>query len=278
MSNLSARSAPANFARVTATGNDRLMSLIPLPTATIDDADVAGALRRAVGIINPVLDLLASVDVLGLKKRTHTLGSSQAAGDKVLDAAAWVLNAVDVPGTEAWDDMDLDDRINWWVRRVGALDTILVAAPGVFGVIADRLPVQDLLGFANQSLVLCAVARELGVTDRREQVRLLGAVMCDRDLDELDTSDAVDAPEADSAPMDWTPMGLARAVWQLAGLMRAISDELVKRPRPRSIFRYLGMLPAAGALADYLGEYGALVRASKEGREWMARQKATVGA
>jgi hypothetical protein len=60
--------------------------------------------------------------------------------------------------------------------------------------------------------------------------------------------------------------------------MRAIGDELVKRPRPRSVFRYLGMLPAAGALADYLGEYGALVRASKEGRDWIARHRATVGA
>jgi hypothetical protein len=122
------------------------MSLISLPTATIDDSDVAGALHRAVSIVNPVLDLLAGVDPLGLKKRTHTLGSSRAAGAKVLDAAAWVLNAVDVPGTDAWDDMDLDARINWWVRRVGAVDTILVATPGVFGVVADRLPVQDLLG------------------------------------------------------------------------------------------------------------------------------------
>jgi hypothetical protein len=251
------------------------MSLIPLPTATIDDADVACVLRRAVGLINPVLDLLASLDLLGLKKRTHALGSSQAATAKVLDAAAWVLNAVDVPGTEAWDCMDRDERINWWVRRVGAVDTIVVAFPGAFGVIADRLPVQDLLGFTNQAIVLCAVARESGVTDRREQVRLLGAVMCDRDLDVQDGQpDDDDTPEA---PVDWSPKGFGKALWQLAGLMRAISDELVKRPRPRRIFRYLGMLPAAGAVADYLGEYGALVRASKEGRLWIARHEVAVG-
>jgi hypothetical protein len=66
-------------------------------------------------------------------------------------------------------------------------------------------------------------------------------------------------------------------LWQLTGLMRAIGDELVKRPRPRSIFRYLGMLPAAGAVADYLGEYGALVRASKEGRRWIAEHQVAVG-
>jgi hypothetical protein len=248
------------------------MGLIPLPTATIDDTDVACVLRRAVGLINPVLDLLARVDLLGLKKRTHALGSSEAAGAKVLDALAWVLNVVDVPGTKGWEDLDLDDRIDWWVKRVGAVDTIAVAFPGAFGVVADRLPVQDFLGFANQSIVLCAVARESGVTDRREQVRLLGAVMCDRELDVEALRDADEhTPELDAAPRDGGLKGIGKSLWQLAGLMRAIGDELVKRPRPRSVFRYLGMLPAAGAVADYLGEYGALVRASKEGRTWIAQ-------
>lgn len=49
-----------------------------------------------------------------------------------------------------------------------------------------------------------------------------------------------------------------------------IGGELVKRPRPRRIFDYLGMLPAVGAIADYFGEYGALVRAAKAGRMWIA--------
>jgi hypothetical protein len=250
------------------------MSLIPLPTATIDDSDVVRVLSRAVGLINPMLDLLAEADVLGLKKRTHELGASQTIGAKVLDAAAWVLNVIDVPGTQAWANMALDDRVNWWVRRVGALDTIVVAFPGMFGVVADRLPLQDFLGFASQSIVLCAVARELGVTDRHQQVRLLGAVMCDR---ELDVEDDRAAPEVDdSERRERGLVGLGQALWQLAGLMRAIGAELVKRPRPRCVFRYLGMLPAAGALADYLGEYGALVRASKEGRRWIAQHGGAV--
>jgi len=221
------------------------MSLIPLPTATIDDSDVECVLARAVGVINPVLDLLAGVDLLGLKRRTHALGSSDATTAKVLDAAAWVL--------------------------------IAVAFPGAFGVVADRLPVQDVLGFVNQSIVLCAVARELGVTDRRQQVRLLGAVMCDRDLDPGGLDEA-DTSEVGVVLGGWTPTGLGKAVWHLAGLMRAIGAELVKRPHPRSVFRYLGMLPAAGAVADYLGEYGALVRASEEGRQWIAGHAGAVGA
>jgi hypothetical protein len=52
--------------------------------------------------------------------------------------------------------MDLDHRVNWWVKRVGAVDTIAVAFPGAFGFVADRLAVQDVLGFVNQSIVLCA--------------------------------------------------------------------------------------------------------------------------
>jgi hypothetical protein len=266
--NLSGAHRLANF------GDDLPMSLIPLPTATIDDSEMACVLRRAVGLINPVLDLLAGVDLLGLKKRTHALGDADSGAGKVLDAAAWVLNAADVPGTEAWEGMDLDDRINWWVRRVGAVDTIVVAVPGAFGAVADRLPVQDLLAFANQSIVLCAVARELGVTDRREQVLLLGAVMCDRDLGSVDARHEGDVATPE---VEWTPVSLGRALWQLAGLMRAIGDELVKRPRPRSIFRYLGMLPAAGAVADFLGEYGALVRAAKEGRQWITQHEAAIG-
>jgi hypothetical protein len=253
------------------------MNLIPLPTATIDDADVERVLFRAVGVINPLLDLLAGVDLLGLKKRTFALGSSDAATAKVLDAAAWVLNTVDAPGTKGWSELELDERVNWWVKRVGAVDTIAVAFPGAFGVVADRLPVQDLLGFANQSLVLCAVARELGVTDRDQQVRLLGAVMCDRDLDphsDRPSDEHTSVPDLESH--GWSPANLGKGLWQLAGLMRAIGGELVKRPRPRSLFRYLGMLPAAGAVADYLGEYGALVRASKEGRQWLARHAVAV--
>jgi hypothetical protein len=54
--------------------------------------------------------------------------------------------------------------------------------------------------------------------------------------------------------------------------MRAIADELAKRPHPKGFYRVLGMLPAVGAVADYLGEYGALVRAAKAGERWIAQQ------
>ncbi len=248
------------------------MNVIPLPTATIDDSEVACALRRAVGVINPLLDVLSGADPLGIKSRTRDAGESNGVTDGVLDALAWMANTADVPGTAAWDDMDVDARINWWVRRVGALDTLVVAFPGVFGVVADTLPVQDLLGFSSQSIVLCAVAREHGVDDTAQQVRMLAAVLCDRDLgSHTDQQDAAASNAEDTSSTGFAP---AAAVWHLAGVMRAVGDELLKRPRPRRIFRYLGMLPAAGVVADYLGEYGALVRASKQGRGWLAESGA----
>lgn len=254
-----------------------------MPTASIDDAEVACALSRAVRIINPVVDLLSRADPFGLKGRSHHLGDADGSVDKALDALAWVLNTADVPGTQAWKDMTLDDRVNWWVRRVGAVDTVLVAFPGVFGVIADRLPIQDALGFANQAIVLCAVARECGVDDYGQQVRLLAAVMCGRELPvdkaaaaAAAAADVEPAPQPDSSPMDGTPLAFLKPLWRVAGQLRAIGDELVKRPRPRRLFRYLGMLPAVGAVADYFGEYGALVRAAKAGRKWIERQPVSV--
>ena len=254
------------------------MALIPLPTAAIDDSEVACALRRAVGIINPVVDVLSRADPFGLKGRTHHLGAADGSIDKALDALAWALNSADVPGTQAWEEMTLDDRTNWWVRRVGAVDTILVAFPGVFGAVADRLPIQDVLGFTNQAIVLCAVARECGVVDYGHQVRLLAAVMCDRDLgaDSVDGGTAPQAAPTESARDEAMPSAIAKAVWRLAGVVRAIGSEIVKRPQPRRVFRYLGMLPAVGAVADYFGEYGALVRAAKEGRKWIEQQSVSV--
>lgn len=240
------------------------MNLFSLPTATLDDADVACVLHRAVGVINPSLDIVWGTDPIGLKGRTHSADADGPAGPlgTGLDAAAWVLNALDVPGTEAWEQASLDDRIDWWVHRVGAVDNLLVAFPGVLGVVADRLPIQSFLGFANQAIVLCAVAREMGVTDRRRQVALLGAVMCGRDL----TDDA--DPGAEVEP-EGEGRSIAETLWHVAGVLRAIGDELDRRPGPRALFRYLGVLPGVGAVADYLGEYGALVRAAKAGRRWV---------
>jgi len=189
------------------------------------------------------------------------------------DGIGWVLNAIDVPGTRSWDEMDTDARIDWWVRRVGAVNTVAVAFPGVLGVVGRTLPIQDLIGFVSQAAVLCAVARELGVTDQRMQVRMLSSVLCNRDLSVVVYRRS---SERRLAVIPDNPVGIVKALWNLVGLFDAIGDELAKRPHPRAPFRYLGMLPAVGVLAAYFGEWGALSRAAKAGRRWIAHAKPPV--
>ena len=59
----------------------------------MDDRTVASALYRAVAIIDPVLDVLAARDPLGLKARTHrTATADDSVVDKVLGALAVITN------------------------------------------------------------------------------------------------------------------------------------------------------------------------------------------
>ncbi len=232
-----------------------------LPKADLSDGDVAAALGRAVVLAGVILDALAEFDPIGLRERTYHLGGGDGVTDKALDAVATVLDWTDVPGTQAWEGKDRGSRIDWWVWRVGALTTVAVAFPGALGALAARLPVQDALGFASQTLVLCAVAREYGLTGRTDQVRMLAAVLCSRDI-----SDPPPPPDDEA----W-PDALPKKLWHLAGILNAVGDEVGKRPHPRSVFRYVGMLPAVGALAAYLGEFGALHRAAKAGQKWIKR-------
>ncbi len=246
------------------------MNLLPTPEVTLSDTDVADALERAVEIINPLLDVLWGTDPLGLKRRDADFEEGPL--DKVADGLSWALNVADVPGTHGWDDLDTDARIQWWVRRVGALNTVVVAFPGVLGALARGLPIQDLLGFVNQAIVLCAVARELGVTDLDTQVRMLAEVLCERDLSGVERGER---PPLESIPR--TPIGVAKALWHLAGLFDAISDELAKRPHPRKPLRYLAMLPGIGGAAAFFGEWRALERAAEDASRWLENHPHGVG-
>ncbi|MBU9762346.1 hypothetical protein FR943_00535 [Mycobacterium sp. TNTM28] len=242
------------------------MGISLLPFTRLSDADVAGALNRAAAVINPALDLATRFDPLGLKQRTHRQSPAVNPVDRTLDRAAAILNFAELPGTQAWDDMTRDGHVKWWVRRVGTVTTVAVAFPGAFGFIADRLPVQDALGFANQAILLWAVAREDGVTDRDDQVQLLGAVLCNRDL-------------ADPLPEDAdTAHSLPGKLWEVAGTLRAVGAELTKRPQPQRVYHYLGMLPGIGAIVDYVGELTALRHAADEAATWISEHSAPAAA
>ncbi|MUL66788.1 hypothetical protein BOO86_20105 [Mycobacterium sp. CBMA 234] len=283
------------------------MGLLPKPYTPLSDADVADALSRAVAVIDPLLNLLAEADPIGLRKRTHRLlhpphrlsdrvrrvrlwrrrrqaGRGRSTTDGALNVGAQLMNAADLPGTAAWERMSRDERIHWWVHRVGALNTLVVASPGAFGWLARVVPVSELAGFVNHAIVLCAVAREYGVTDRREQVRLLAEVLCQRHLPEDFDLAAPQGPEPlpETPPTGWkpleaitssTPVVVVKSVWQLAGILRATFDEIAKRPQPTKLFRRLSSLPWIGAVSTYFGERGALIKAAQDGVVWLEQNQ-----
>lgn len=234
----------------------------------IGDVRVVAVLDRAAWGVNPVLDL-ASADPFGIKARTFVPpveGGSPL--DRALDGLAWLLDFAEVPGTASWERAGDERRARWWITRLGLLNTIAVAFPGVLGPIAKRLPLQDLLGFTNQALVLIAVARELGVTDRSAQVDLLASVLCGRETDAR-TLLANEEPERPAASTRWHPLAALGGLWSTARVLRAIPDELHKRPQPGRPWRAFGHLPLVGAIADYLGERGALIDAAVQGKRWV---------
>ncbi|MFC4605623.1 hypothetical protein [Rhodococcus kronopolitis] len=233
----------------------------------IGDDRVVAVLDRAAWGINPVLDLVAS-DPFGIKARTFRPNAEQrSAAEKALDAAAWLLDIAQVPGTAAWDRAGDERRARWWLTRLGLLNTIVVAFPGVLGPLAKRLPLQDVLGFANQTVVLVAVAREMGVTERSAQVDLLASVLCRREIDSR--TQLVQPRAAVPEQSGWKPFAMLGGMWSAARTLRAIPDELHKRPQPTRPYQLLGKVPVLGAVADYLGERGALVDAAVQAMRWI---------
>ena len=147
-----------------------------------------------------------------------------------------------------------------------------VAYPGVFGGWTRRLPLASVLGFANQAIVLIAIAREYGVTDRRHQVQLLASVLCNRDMSGAmldDADDHADTEQHHSAT-------LIGAIWDIATVLRGLSDEFDRRPQPVLPLRMLAYIPVVGAPVTYVGERLALSQATRRGRKWIADHPAAI--
>ena len=235
----------------------------------ITDAQVADILDNAVAGINPVLDTLAERDPIGLKGRTfRRRSSSDSRVQRALNLLSGAVNATDWPGTQGWTELSQERRARWWVSRIGSVNTVAVAYPGLFGAWTKRLPLTSVLGFANQAMVLVAVAREFGVTERKEQVRLLGSVLLGRDIsaDEIEDVTSTDLP----AEPEQRKRSLFKALWETGKRLKDLSDEVDKRPGPNRFFRMLGYIPILGAPGLFLGERIALSRAAKGARAWIA--------
>jgi hypothetical protein len=177
----------------------------------------------------------------------------------------------------------VDDADDWWINGVGRFTVLVASVPGLGGALADRLPLQNTLALAGQGLLLCAIAREHGVTDRADQVRLLAAVLFQRDIDPSLAAGVADAEAEDRATAELTEeleeasakhgkvtiRAAGRTMWKFGKTLWALGEELDKRPQGRFYHRVLGMLPVIGMAGDYLGERSALKRAAKAARKWL---------
>jgi hypothetical protein len=187
-----------------------------------------------------------------------------------------------VPGSAAWRHLSAQARTRWWINRVGRLTALVTSIPGLGGVLADRLPVQDALGASAQGLLLCAIADEYGVHDLGDRVRLVAWVLFQRDIDpSLAAGDhagkAEDAqaarlagPFAERPKRRITIRACVGTLWRLSRSLLAITDELEKRPRGRFYQRALGVLPVIGMIGDYLAERSALKRVAKLTERWIS--------
>ncbi|RSM86981.1 hypothetical protein DMH04_12095 [Kibdelosporangium aridum] len=204
--------------------------------------------------------------------------------DKVKAAVAGIKR----PGMKGWGQLPIQERVDWWISRVGRFTSLLASVTGLAGVWGDRLPLQDMLGSASQGLLLCAIASEHGVDDIGVRVRLLASVLFERDIDPVTARGSGDAAAdeemvAELAPEDEPADGPVKGkkfsvkagfkwLWRQARILFAITDELEKRPQGRIYHKALGMLPVVGMAGDYLGERSALKRAAKRGTRWLAQQ------
>lgn len=253
----------------------------------ITDRHVIAVLRPFVRAARPVLDVLRESDPFGLRQRVRAglegSGDDDERGfrERVLDQLA----STRVPGTAAWAAMDAEQRTHWWVHRVGRLTTLVVAVPGIGGVLADRLPVQAALGAAGQGLLLMAIAGEHGVRDEDTLVALLGAVLFKRDLtvsapDPVSEAEAAAKAEQLSGDLagEHTPAlrKIGGAMWRLGRTLYALGDELDKRPHGRFYHQAVGMVPVIGLVGDYFGERSGLKRAAKAALNWL-RQNPPAG-
>lgn len=253
----------------------------------ISDRQVVAVLRPFVAATAPVLDALREADPLGLRAkaaRAEQLTELEEVRPTVRKRLINGLRSVQVPGTAAWEQMDPEQRTEWWINRVGRVTALVTAIPGLGGALADRLPVQDAVGAASQGLLLCAIAGERGVTDKAERVRLLAWVLFDRTVDRAlaageyaehsaETEQARTAElteELDAKGGKLSLKAFAKTLWRLGRSLYAITEELEKRPRGRIVYRIVGVLPVVGMFADYLAERSALKKVAKRADKFFA--------
>ena len=200
---------------------------------------------------------------------------------KVLDVLRDRAFGEVTPASPQWDQRPRQDRIDWWVRRIGVSAGLAAAAPRLAGALSDRVPLQAALGASAAGLAVCATAREYGEADPADWVPLLAKVLFDRKLSPapeqvpdtteseavLTAADSEEADDGDASRLDALGRGAkaaARTLWRLARTFLGVSSLLDERPRGNVLARGLGLLPVVGIVGGWLDERGGIRRAAKK--------------
>jgi hypothetical protein len=192
---------------------------------------------------------------------------------KALDAVRDRAFGEVTPASPDWGRRPLDERVRWWVRRIGISAGLAAAVPRVAGALASRVPLQAALGASAAGLAVCATAREHGVVDAADWVPLLAKVLLDRDLAPREVpaaeSEAAAALDDDPAPEEAKGLGpgarrAAGTLWHLARQIWELQSVLDERPRGNILFRTAAQIPVVGLAGGFLDERGGIRRAAKE--------------
>jgi hypothetical protein len=181
------------------------------------------------------------------------------------------------PGNPGWEELPADQRARWWVRRLQAVAAPIAATPRVFGLLADRIPLQGAFGATAAGLAVCAVAREHGIREPAAWVPLLGRVLFDRDLSRPAESRLVVPPAKATPPHRGLVRRGAGMLWRLAWLLWDAQSVFDDRPRGPWLWRAVGKVPVVGLVGGLLDERGAVARAASEASRLITQAPSGVG-
>ncbi len=198
---------------------------------------------------------------------------------RLLDAVRDRVFGDTTPASPQWAQRPVQQRVDWWVTRIGVSAGLAAAAPRLAGALADRLPLQAALGASASGLAVCATAREHGVVDPQAWVPLLARVLFDRRVEPEEA--AVPAAAEAERELDDAPAGAdeqsgggvkalgrgaqraAATLWRLARAMVSLAGLLDERPRGGLVARMVAKLPVVGIAGGWLDERGAIRRAAQ---------------
>jgi hypothetical protein len=184
------------------------------------------------------------------------------------------------PASSVWGAQSVTARVDWWVQRIGMLAGAGGAATHVSTVGTDQM--QDALGAASSSLLVCAVAHEHGRQDRNEWIPIIARVVFDREIatdTRLMTADEDLASQQYPDLADSRVFGSAssmgervrdrvnhgvRVLWDLAGAFRNFDEIFANRPRGSRIGPGLGKVARVKAVGTFFAERDALKRAAEK--------------